>query len=315
MYEKLKSHIINNFEQVFVLVVLVAVLFTGLLVPYKLAMLHFFYLPVMLTGFVFGRKKALQGAALVILVVIAYVIFQSDQFTKEGTAIAEGVLSLVAWAGFLLLSGYAVGFLHDSSNAEKRRTMQLNVELKKMVEEGQKAFQDKQQSSKVLQESYKKIEELNLVIKGLREKMLENLVASMDPHVARMVFEKKLKEERREITVLSAALANFQDYAVQEQTTTVTQTIGRFLEDMEQIITDFYGHIEGYSGGSILCEFGAPVEYKTHAVLATVAALRMRERAKKLKLPGSSRWGLHPEFRLQRFSAKTGRATRLLARR
>ena len=158
MYEKIRAYITNNFEQSFVIFIMATVLLVGFMVPYKLAVLHFFYLPVMLAGFALGRKKAMQGALLVILVIIAFVLFQFDQFTKPG--IGEAFLSLVAWAGFLLLSGYAVGFLRDRSNEEKRKATQLNIEFKKVFEKGQKAFDDKKQFNKDLAESHKRIEEL-----------------------------------------------------------------------------------------------------------------------------------------------------------
>jgi HD-GYP domain-containing protein (c-di-GMP phosphodiesterase class II) len=292
MFDKLKSYVTNNFEQTFVVVVIVVMLITGLFVPYKQAMLHFFYLPVMLAGFVLGRKKALQGAVLIILGMTSYVAFQLDEFTMGGKAVADGILSLVTWAGFLVLSGYVVGLIRDRSEQEKRKATQLNVELKKMFEEGQKAFLDKKQFNKDLAQSQKRVEELDIVVKGLREKMLENLISTMDARVANLLFERKLRDDRREISVLSAALANFNPYIAKKQPRTVAQTMGQFLSEMEQVLTDFHAHIEDYSGGAIMCEFGVPVEYETHAILAVVAAIRMQEQLKKVQFPWDIQIGI-----------------------
>lgn len=295
MYEKTKAYVIENFEHVFVLVVLVAVLFIVVFIPYKLAMLHFFYVPVMLTGFMLGRKKALQGAVAIMLVAVLYAMISYavsgsseenwDEFTRQWGLASEIVISVGAWGAFLLLTGYTVGLLRDRIVDEKQKATQLNVELKKMFEAGQKAFLDKKQFGKEMEGSRKKLEEIELALKGMKEKMLENLLSTMDPNVANLIFEKKLQSERRELSVLSASLTDFGNYVARKQPRTVVRTVGHFLSEMEQLLNDYHGHIEGYTGGEILCEFGAPVEYETHPLLAVMAALRMQERVRKLKLP------------------------------
>jgi len=285
MYEKIKNYVVSNFEQVFVIVIMAAVLLIGVFVPYKLSMLHFFYLPVMLAGFALGRKKALQGAVLVILIVVVIFLLQYEQFTLEKKFEFEGILSVIAWAGFLLLSGYTVGYLHDRSEEEKSKATQLNIELKKMFAEGRKAFDDKKQFNRDLEESRKRIEELDTVVIALNEKLLENLTSIIDPRVANLVYEKKLKDEKREISVLTAGLASFNAYASTKQPKVVSQTLTQYLSEMEQILSDFHGHLEGFAGGIITCEFGIPVEYETHSVMAVVAALRMQQKLKKLQFP------------------------------
>jgi HD-GYP domain-containing protein (c-di-GMP phosphodiesterase class II)/class 3 adenylate cyclase len=292
MFDKLKAYVTKNFEQVFVAAILMAVLVTGLLLPWKISILHFFYLPVMVAGFALGSKKALQGAILAILIMVAIFILQFDKFTIGGEATGEAILSLVAWAGFLLLSGYVVGIMHDRGEAEKKKATQLNVELKKMFQEGQKAFLDKKQFDKELDYNRKKIQEFDIVIRGMREKMLENLMATMDPVVARMLHEKKLKSERRELSVMSASLAGFDQYAAKKQPKNVVQTLNQFLNQVELLMTDFHGHIEGYSGGTILCEFGAPLEFETHALLSVVAAHTIHQKLKRLHSPWELRVGI-----------------------
>jgi HD-GYP domain-containing protein (c-di-GMP phosphodiesterase class II)/class 3 adenylate cyclase len=292
MFDKLKAYVTKNFEQVFVIAILLAVLLTGFLLPWKLSILHFFYLPVMVAGFAMGSKKAIQGAILAILIMIAIFLFQFKEFTIEGHATGEAILSLVAWAGFLLLSGYVVGVMHDRSEAEKRKATQLNVELKKMFQEGQKAYLDKKQFDKELDHSRKKIQELDVVLRGMREKMLENLMSTMDPVVAKMLYEKKLKAERREVSVMSASLAGFDQYAAKKQPKNVTQTLNQYLNQIELLMTDFHGHVEGYSGGAILCEFGAPLEFETHALLSVVAAHTIHEKLKRLHSPWELKVGI-----------------------
>ncbi len=292
MFDKLKAYVTKNFEQVFVIVVLFAVLLTGLLLPWKLSILHFFYLPVMMAGFALGRKKALQGAVLAILIMIAIFLFQLEKFTIGGQATGEAILSLVAWAGFLLLSGYVVGVMRDRSEVEKKKATQLNVELKKMLQEGQKAYLDKKQFNKELDHSRKKIQELDVIIRGMREKMLENLIATMDPVIAKMIYEKKLKPERRELSVMSASLAGFDEYTTKKQPKNVAQTLDQYLNQIELLVTDFHGHVEGYSGGGILCEFGAPLEFETHALLSVIAAHTIHQKLERMHAPWEIKVGI-----------------------
>jgi HD-GYP domain-containing protein (c-di-GMP phosphodiesterase class II) len=61
---------------------------------------------------------------------------------------------------------------------------------------------------------------------------------------------------------------------------------------MEQVLTDFHGHVESHSGGSIMCEFGAPVEYETHALLAVIGALRMQAKLRRLQFPWDVQMGV-----------------------
>jgi hypothetical protein len=46
--EALKKYLLNNFEQVFVLMILVSVAGINYLIPYKLAFLNFYFIPILL---------------------------------------------------------------------------------------------------------------------------------------------------------------------------------------------------------------------------------------------------------------------------
>lgn len=67
--DKIKDYLFKNFEQVFVLVILIGVAVISYLVPYKLAFLNFYFLPVLLTAYYLDVKRALLGAILCIILV------------------------------------------------------------------------------------------------------------------------------------------------------------------------------------------------------------------------------------------------------
>ena len=49
--EALKNYLIRNFEQVFVLLILVSVASINYLIPYKLAFLNFYFIPILLGAY------------------------------------------------------------------------------------------------------------------------------------------------------------------------------------------------------------------------------------------------------------------------
>ena len=56
--ETLKRYFIRNFEQSFVLLILVSTAVIGFFVPEKLAFLNFYFLPIILGAYYLGRRMA-----------------------------------------------------------------------------------------------------------------------------------------------------------------------------------------------------------------------------------------------------------------
>lgn len=113
--ERVKLFIFRHFERVFILLLVAAMLGIHYVVEQKFAFLSFYYLPLILAGFYGGRRFAVASGTFVVLLVF---FFQA----VEGLGMAEGfaldtLMTLVPWAGFLILTGYVVGGLAEQRAA------------------------------------------------------------------------------------------------------------------------------------------------------------------------------------------------------
>lgn len=126
--ERLRDYILRNFEQAFVLFVLVSVVFINYVVPQKVAFLNFYFLPVIVAGYLVGLRLSVLGALFCILMVLVYTVLNPEAFTLPATG-AELAVHLLAWGGFLVLAGAAVGTQQDKLRLEVAQTRELNAEL------------------------------------------------------------------------------------------------------------------------------------------------------------------------------------------
>jgi serine/threonine-protein kinase len=126
--DKIKDYLFKNFEQTFVLVILVGVAGISFLVPYKLAFLNFYFLPVLLTAYYLDVKRALLGAILCILLV-GFFFYRDPASFDPGNSFMDLSLNLVTWAGFLILSAAIVGSLSQKVHRELTETVALQSKL------------------------------------------------------------------------------------------------------------------------------------------------------------------------------------------
>jgi len=85
------------------------------LVDYKLAFLSFYYLPIIVAGFLAGRNTAVWAAVLVVNLVLFFQLVQGLQ-GDPGFPLSIA-LTLVPWGGFLILTAYVVGMLAEQRQA------------------------------------------------------------------------------------------------------------------------------------------------------------------------------------------------------
>ncbi len=126
-------YIRNHFEQWFVLVILVAVVIINYLIPQKVAFLNFYFLPVILAGLFMGVKESVLGALLCILLVAGYVYWHPGLFLMPQSG-PELIYYLLAWSGFLILSGAVVGKQHDRISLQMSEARALNTMLQRQQE-------------------------------------------------------------------------------------------------------------------------------------------------------------------------------------
>jgi len=259
---RLRNFIVRHLEGLFIVLVVAIVVAVFYFFPYKIAFLNFFYLPVLAAAYFLGKRKAVLGAVLCFLSGILFAYYRPEEFAVQGTKI-NALLVLATWGGFLILASAAIGSLQERLAKGFEETRQLYDELKR---------------SRVTEE--------------MKEKVEKALYATMDPVVAKMATEGKLRFEKREISIMFTDLTNFTAYSDRNRADVVLEELNRFLGQLEPIVDLFRGHIDKYMGDGVMVEFGAPVDYDRHALLAVLAGVRMQNNVKKLNLPWRMRVGI-----------------------
>jgi len=109
--ERAKSFLFRHFERILVLLLVASLLGIHYLVEQKLAFLSFYYLATILAGFYGGHRMAvMSGVFIVVLVFFFQAIVGLDMLPGF---YEDALLTLVPWAGFLILTGYVVGRLAE----------------------------------------------------------------------------------------------------------------------------------------------------------------------------------------------------------
>jgi len=259
---RVRNFVARHLETLFVILIAGMVVAVFEYFPYKIAFLNFFYLPVLTAAYFMGKRKAVLGGTLCILLVGFFAIQHPDWFSVEGTRLNTFML-IATWGGFLILATAGVGALQERLAKGFDETRQLYEELKR---------------SRVMEE--------------MKEKVEKTLYSTMDPVVAKLATQGKLRFEKREISIMFTDLTNFTSYSDQNRPDVVLEELNTFLGQMEPIIEMFRGHIDKYMGDGVMVEFGAPVDYDRHALLAVLAAWKMQTKVKSLRLPWRLRIGV-----------------------
>src|SRR3990172_8358916 len=101
--EFLKRYLTKYFEQVFVLLVLVSIALINYYSPQKLAFLNFYFIPVILGAYYLGRRMAVLGAIMCLLMVVWYMLLEPQAFVSEPSEIST-YWHIGVWSGFLILA-------------------------------------------------------------------------------------------------------------------------------------------------------------------------------------------------------------------
>lgn len=119
--EKFKAFIIKHFEETIVVLILLATIMINFFAVYKMAFLQLYYLPILVAGYILGRRMAVLFAILSIIIVSFAAVFRPELYSYP-IPIEVGqlniIFSLSIWAGFLILTASIVGKLYEEK--EKR---------------------------------------------------------------------------------------------------------------------------------------------------------------------------------------------------
>lgn len=118
----------KHFEKFLVLGLALGVVLLDLFVIQKTVFLNFYYLPVLVSGYVLGRRSAILTAFLCIGLV-AFAASVNPSFVTSSGSSTTLALDLVIWGGFLILAAYVVGTLyqHKEQKIEELKNAYIGV--------------------------------------------------------------------------------------------------------------------------------------------------------------------------------------------
>ena len=109
---KVKNFIFKHFEEMLVLTVSLIVVCASFFIFQQLAFLNFYYLPVLVAGYVLGRRMSVL-TAIFCVALIAFSAVNNPHIFQPKTGGLILLSDLMTWGGFLILAGYVVGTLYE----------------------------------------------------------------------------------------------------------------------------------------------------------------------------------------------------------
>ncbi len=207
--ESLKQYLIDNFEGVFILVILICISGIVWVVDAKLSFLNFFYLPVLLSSYYLGIRSGVLGAFFTFLMVVIFASIYPDRFIQPTDTFSLWA-SILTWAGFLILTAVIVGFTHrelqDNITEALRSKAEAtgNAELLEQTMSTIREFESELDYQ--VEERTRVLEEKTKSIRAHKEKVEEALYSTMDPAVVKLMIENRIRTENRRISVMFSDL-------------------------------------------------------------------------------------------------------------
>ncbi|MEP6887480.1 MAG: ATP-binding protein [Nitrospirales bacterium] len=129
--------------------------------------------------------------------------------------------------------------------------------------------------------------------KELIELQKEKMARFLPPHVADMIVsgdhDNFLNGHRTEISVLFVDLRGFTAFAETAEPEELMTVLKQYQQEMGEVISEYGGTLERFSGDAIMVFFNDPLPVPNHAEQATRMALKMRDRLAQLV----SQWSRH----------------------
>ena len=293
--EPIKKYLIDNFEGVFILVILLVVSAIVWLVDLKLSFLNFFYLPVLLSSYYLGIRSGVLGAFFTFLIIAIFASIYPERFIGP-TDVFGLWSSVLIWAGFLILTAVIVGFTHRELQDEMTEALRSRAEASgnaELLEQTMNTIREfESELDHKVEERTRVLEEKTKTISAHKEKVEEALYSTMDPAVVKLMIENRIRTENRRISVMFSDLKGFTTYSEEHSAEVVITELNKYLADMETILLQYNAHIDKYMGDGIMSEFGAPIRYEKHPLLAVACAWKMQERMRSSDYPFKMRIGI-----------------------
>jgi len=295
MMERLKEYFIKYFEQSFVLLVLISIILIFYFLPNKLALLNFFYIPILGAAYYINHRGAMLGAIFCVFAVIFFAWLYPSNFFVEQTPLNLG-LHIVIWSGFLILTGVIVGVLRQNLLNEIAQGATLKSELKVSKKNLEQVSHDLKEHTVHMEDKIKErthhLEKSKEAVEEMKERVEDALYSTMDPAVVKLLIEKRLRTEKRNISVLFSDLKSFTTFSEGSQPEVVVTQLNRLFAEMETVLLEYKAHIDKYMGDGIMAEFGAPINYERHALMSVMAAMKMQKWVQNSDFPLKMRIGI-----------------------
>jgi len=240
-------------------------------------------------------RRALLGGVLCTLVVTLYAYLFPASFMPAFSYL-DLWMNIVAWSSFLILTGAVVGQLTARLKTEVEQVRDLNRNLEdsqaRIIAADKELRDHAENLENKVQQRTESLEKSKLAVEDLKRKVEDALYSTMDASVVRLIIEKRLRTEKRRISILFSDLKDFTQFSEERRPELVITDLNRLLEEMEEVLLDYRAHIDKYMGDGIMVEFGAPTDYQRHALMATIAGLKMQERIAEGDYPWKMRIGI-----------------------
>lgn len=122
--------LLRNLEGLLILIILISVMLINFFIYSKVAFLNFYYLPVIIGGYYLGRRLAVLGAFFTILMVWVFVLANQETYLFHSTKF-DLYFNLTVWGGFLVITGWVIGYLSEKLREDLDNSNKLRVELER----------------------------------------------------------------------------------------------------------------------------------------------------------------------------------------
>ncbi len=130
---KIKAFIRDHFEGSIIILIVIGILAIAFLVHYKFAFLNFFFIPVILSGYFLGQRKAVLTGVFCFVAVILYMVFSRFfPFLNVELSIDE-IIKTISWGSFLILTGAIIGGFADQRELRIRKLKRSYMEALKII--------------------------------------------------------------------------------------------------------------------------------------------------------------------------------------
>ena len=110
---KLRTFAVEHFEGTLLILIFLGVLAIAFLVHYKFSFLNFFFLPVILSGYFLGKRRAVLTAVFCILIIILYLVYFDLLSGAQKILSLDAGIQLFFWGCFLILTGGFIGYFSE----------------------------------------------------------------------------------------------------------------------------------------------------------------------------------------------------------